>query len=387
MTANIKELANLPVFLLGVTETNIHLQTENGKGVKTLTAADLAGGSGGGGGGGGTVGGSTSANQVLELAKLDTIIANTSYNPTPATTAPNIEVNDIYYTAIRNFTGATLGDTILVRETINTSIPSTTLSSYRNLETGQTLVTAPVIGTDISFSNKQPISSGTTGTASEYKQDVLISLLSSITTSGTLDSTTKVVVIATGGRPTLRIATYGILNSSSIPVIMVAKATTSGIVWTPYTNFDSSAVMTGAAQLMQIDIGAFDFIRLEAPTDNYTGTLVISLTAMPHPSSAANNQLVHSQSISKVSAKVLDVTATSTASTVVGVATERIVLTATVNAWVELGSAPTATLATGTSFFLPAGVPSYPLKVSRGITKVAVIAESTLGKLSILESS
>ena len=49
MTDNIKELANLPVTLLAVTETNVHLQTESGKGVKTLTVADL-GGSGGSGG-------------------------------------------------------------------------------------------------------------------------------------------------------------------------------------------------------------------------------------------------------------------------------------------------------------------------------------------------
>lgn len=44
MTNSIKELADLPVVLLGVTETNVHLQTESGKGVKTLTAADLVSG-------------------------------------------------------------------------------------------------------------------------------------------------------------------------------------------------------------------------------------------------------------------------------------------------------------------------------------------------------
>jgi hypothetical protein len=44
MTDNIKELANLPVTLLAVTETNIHLQTETGKGVMTLTSGDLSGG-------------------------------------------------------------------------------------------------------------------------------------------------------------------------------------------------------------------------------------------------------------------------------------------------------------------------------------------------------
>lgn len=48
MTDNIKELANLQVVLLGVTETNVLLQTESGKGVKTLTSADLSGGGGGG---------------------------------------------------------------------------------------------------------------------------------------------------------------------------------------------------------------------------------------------------------------------------------------------------------------------------------------------------
>jgi hypothetical protein len=48
MTDNIKELANLPVTLLAVTETNVHLQTESGKGVMTLTSANLGGGGSGG---------------------------------------------------------------------------------------------------------------------------------------------------------------------------------------------------------------------------------------------------------------------------------------------------------------------------------------------------
>jgi hypothetical protein len=48
MTDNIKEFANLPVTLLAVTETNVHLQTESGKGVMTLTRANLGGGGSGG---------------------------------------------------------------------------------------------------------------------------------------------------------------------------------------------------------------------------------------------------------------------------------------------------------------------------------------------------
>jgi hypothetical protein len=85
-------------------------------------------------------------------------------------------------------------------------------------------------------------------------------------------------------------------------------------------------------------------------------------------------------------AQTIDITASSGQSAVVSSTTKRIILTSTVDCWVALGSSPTATLATDTSIFLSAGIPSYPLAVTPSITKVAAIAVTSVGKLSILES-
>lgn len=84
---------------------------------------------------------------------------------------------------------------------------------------------------------------------------------------------------------------------------------------------------------------------------------------------------------------ILDVGSASTQSSSVSATTNRIVICSTVDAWVAIGSNPTAAIAAAGSFFIAAGVPSYPLTVTPGITKVASIAASTIGKASIVGSA
>lgn len=85
--------------------------------------------------------------------------------------------------------------------------------------------------------------------------------------------------------------------------------------------------------------------------------------------------------------KVLAIGAVSAQSAVVGANTDRIVLTPTVDCWIAIGSNPTAVANTAGSFFLAAGSQSYPISVTKGVTKIAVIQVSTAGFLSIIESA
>lgn len=90
------------------------------------------------------------------------------------------------------------------------------------------------------------------------------------------------------------------------------------------------------------------------------------------------------QVISKVTGQTVDISGTSTQSLYASPNTSRIILTATVNCWFEIGLDPIATVG-GTSTYLPAGAQSYPIDVTI-YTRVAVIADSASGKLSIFES-
>ena len=90
--------------------------------------------------------------------------------------------------------------------------------------------------------------------------------------------------------------------------------------------------------------------------------------------------------------QIVAVAATTAPSSLTATATNRVILTSTVDCWVNIGAAgvtaavPTVTAASG-SFFLPASCPSYPISVIGGTSKVAVIgATSAAGFLSILES-
>lgn len=233
---------------------------DNGDG--TYSEASSGGGSGG-------AGDASAANQVITNSKLDTLIASS------ANTQAALAISDIYYTALISFTGATAGDSILVRKTVDiTQAPSVeTYSAWKNLTTGLNLVGTPTIGTQVGYVSTTPIAG--TGLATVAKQDI-------------------------------------------------AKA-------------------------------VLDAIKV-------------------------------AQTIGKVTAQTLSLGLTSVQSSVVSSTTKRVVLTSTMDCWVDIGANPTATLASGTSFLLAAGVPSYPIDVIASISKIAVIATVANGVLNILES-
>lgn len=93
------------------------------------------------------------------------------------------------------------------------------------------------------------------------------------------------------------------------------------------------------------------------------------------------------QRLKKNTGQVVSITSGASAqSAVVHSLTKTVVLCATVNCWLEIGSDPTATLGSGTSTYLPAGALSYPIEVTGGTTKIAAISDSASGKLSIFEA-
>lgn len=85
-------------------------------------------------------------------------------------------------------------------------------------------------------------------------------------------------------------------------------------------------------------------------------------------------------------AQALAFSTSSVQSSIVASNTNRVVLSCTQDCWIAVGSNPTAAKATEGSFFLSAGSQSYPISVLQGVTKIAVIADSIDGVLSIIES-
>lgn len=85
--------------------------------------------------------------------------------------------------------------------------------------------------------------------------------------------------------------------------------------------------------------------------------------------------------------KVITVGASSAQSAAVGVNTDRVVLSTTTDCWIAIGDNPTAAVATAGSFFLAAGSQSYPISVTKGVTKIAAIQASAGGYMSVIESA
>ncbi len=137
--------------------------------------------------------------------------------------------------------------------------------------------------------------------------------------------------------------------------------------------------ITGTPTPYNVTVGTVDVVSSVLPTGAATSAEQVSqkdiLTAIEER-----------QVLYKLTGQVLNIPAgSSVASSVVNAATTRIVLTSTVNCWVEIDAVPVATLGSGTSTFLMAGVPSYPIRVQGGSSKVAAISDLS-GKLSIFES-
>jgi len=96
-------------------------------------------------------------------------------------------------------------------------------------------------------------------------------------------------------------------------------------------------------------------------------------------------QALHPGALTLQAQQVVAVGSASAASAAVQAATNRVVLTSTTACWIAFGATPTASAATG-SIYLPANIPSPPIVVTPGVTKIAVIQAAAAGALSIWES-
>lgn len=135
-------------------------------------------------------------------------------------------------------------------------------------------------------------------------------------------------------------------------------------------------------QIASTDLGE----KADTPATTDTGTF--SLISLFKRSLQKLTNLLGAQYLDLSEAPlVLAIAATSAASTTaLNALTNRIVLTSTVDCWVTIGATPVAIKSTSGSFFLSAGIPSYPIIVLGGTDKIAVIRESGDGYLSILPS-
>lgn len=94
------------------------------------------------------------------------------------------------------------------------------------------------------------------------------------------------------------------------------------------------------------------------------------------------------QTISVGASQFVAIGAASTQSAVVGAGRNRVVMIPTVDCWIALGTNPTAAKAAG-SFFLAAGSQSYPISVTGGTSRIAVLTDAAgvTGSLSVIESA
>lgn len=211
-----------------------------------------------GGGGGGGAGDASAANQVITNNKLDTLIASS------ANTQADLAISDIYYTALISFTGATAGDSILVRKTVDiTQVPSVeTYSAWQNLTTGLNLVGTPTIGTQVGYVSTTPIAGS--GLATVAKQDAILAKLqeligrqiiligttrtlafnaASATTSTAVISTTKSVILTSNIACWVTLGSAGLLppiagsvgmylpaNIPSYPIFAVPNNTVVSVI-------------------------------------------------------------------------------------------------------------------------------------------------------------
>ena len=85
--------------------------------------------------------------------------------------------------------------------------------------------------------------------------------------------------------------------------------------------------------------------------------------------------------------QVVAVGSESLQSSAVNSSTKKIVISATTDCWIAIGNNPTANKATAGNIFLGSGSTTYPISVTGGQTKVAVIQDSLPGYISIIESN
>ena len=130
-----------------------------------------------------------------------------------------------------------------------------------------------------------------------------------------------------------------------------------------------STALTGAGATLQLAV-----ISSSAP-DTSVVTCGLDPLQSNHPGVA----------VVQGSPQFLTVGAASVQSAAVGASTNRVFLTSTTGCYVALGSNPTATVGAG-SIYVPPNVVMFPISVTSGTTKIAVIQSTAGGNLTIVES-
>ena len=229
--------------------------------------------------------------------------------------------------------------------------------------------------------------------ADAYAQPVV-----SVWTSSTPVNTA--VTVTTGGMDCVALT---IIPSGTITTGVVTFEVYDGYNWFPIKsaressyNTDSSFSGVGSPgqQAWTVPVAAYPQFRARLSTA-LTGTAP-TFTMTTISSSAPDTSVVTcgldplqsnhpGVAVVQGSPQFLAVGAASVASAAVGANTNRVFLTSTTGCYVAFGATPTATAGAG-SIYVPPNVVMFPISVTSGVTKVAVIQASAAGALTITES-
>lgn len=252
-------------------------------------------------------------------------------------------------------------------------------------------VTQFVGGAAVSTSNPVPIFDGYG--APQVATWTSATALNTALTSSTAGMDCVAVTIQPTGTITGGAITFEVYDGANWVPIKCARETSY--------NTDSAYSLAGASTIQGWTIPAAAFpqarARLSTAITGSGNVLITTIVSSAPDVSIATVGLDPLQSqhpgvLTETVAQVLAIGSTSATSSLTNAPTNRVILTPTADCWVMLGSAPTAAVPSGTAssgpIFLPASCPSYPIAVTGGTTKIAVVANvsTSAGYLSILES-
>ncbi len=281
------------------------------------------------------------------------------------------------------FTGASVGDTITATQVIDVSgaTPSTVSTIWRNQSTAADLASAP------SAANLE-LTGSTALTDAQLRASAIAIVAASLplpagaataanqATSNTALASIDADIGATTDTPASADGTgnYNLIAGIKRLAIGMAGSLSN---WTALLSRIPNLVNGGVPVTTGFTLGGGNS---DASTQRVT-------LAADGPGVSQLTSINTAQTISVAAAQVVTIGAASTQSAAVGAGRNRVVLIPTVDCWIALGANPTAAKAAG-SFFLPAGSQSYPISVTPGATKIAVLTDASgvTGSLSVIES-
>ena len=217
-------------------------------------------------------------------------------------------------------------------------------------------------------------------------------------TSTTLLNTA--VTVATGGMDCVALT---VSPSGTITTGAITFEVYDGFNWFPIksareSSYNTDSVFSGVGspgqQAWTVPVAAYPQFRVRlstALTDAGAQFQIAVITSSAPDTSVVTCGLDPLQSnhpgvaVVQGSPQFITVGAASVQSAAVGASTNRVFLTSTTGCYVAFGAAPTATAGAG-SIYVPPNVVMFPISVTSGTTKIAVIQASAGGNLTITES-